>query len=145
MFLSQAEADLLIAAAKERTDDTSWDFPVAGCKLSIPLRSQNSREEFSLDINRGRIDLSKITYQNRARQCVTLLRLDLGGPPHRNPDDEEVPSPHLHVYKEGYGDKWAFSLRKGEFPEPHDYRRSFGDFLRLCNVVKPPIIQWAIE
>jgi hypothetical protein len=39
------------------------------------------------------------------------MRLDLDGPPHRNPDDEEIPWPHLHVYREGYGDKWASPAR----------------------------------
>jgi hypothetical protein len=32
------------------------------------------------------------------------MRLDLDGPPHRNPDDQEIPCPHLHIYRAGYGD-----------------------------------------
>jgi hypothetical protein len=36
---------------------------------------------------------------------VVLVRLDLGGAPHRNPFDEEIGVPHLHLYREGFGDK----------------------------------------
>jgi hypothetical protein len=107
---TQAEADALLAMEKHRIDDSRWDFPDPGESMHIPLVSANGRENFHLDIRRGKIDLSKGTYQNRSRQIVILARLDFGGPPHRNPDDIEVPSPHIHVYKEGYGDKWAIPL-----------------------------------
>lgn len=49
-----------------------------------------TRENFLLDIRRGKIDLLKATNQNRARQTIVLVRLDLGGAPHRNPDGEEI-------------------------------------------------------
>ncbi|KJU85379.1 prophage protein [Candidatus Magnetobacterium bavaricum] len=39
---------------------------------------------------------------------IILLRLCFGGHPHRNPDDTEISSPHLHRYREGYADKWAY-------------------------------------
>jgi hypothetical protein len=45
---------------------------------------------------------TKATYQNSARQVIILMRLDLDRLPHRNPDDTEVPCPHLHQYREGY-------------------------------------------
>ena len=58
-----------------------------------------------LDVTRGQIKLTKATYQNRARQVIVLMRLDLDGSTHRNPDDQEIPCPHLHVYREGFGDR----------------------------------------
>ena len=70
----------------------------------------DGREEFLLDIRRARIDLAKGTYQNRGREVVILARLDFGGAPHRNPDGEEIGSPHIHLYREGFGDKWAFPI-----------------------------------
>lgn len=73
----------------------------------MPLQSLDKREHFLLDLSRGRIDLQKVKMQNRGRQVVVLVRLYLEGALHRNPDDTEVPAPHLHVYREGYGDKWA--------------------------------------
>jgi len=59
------------------------------------------------------MDFSRITYQNRGRAVVVLLRLDLKGSPLRNPNDEVIPCPHLHIYREGFGDKWAYPLAEG--------------------------------
>jgi hypothetical protein len=103
IYLTQAEAEALIAMEKHRFDDARWDYPGLGGSINIPLVSSDKREDFLLDISRGKIDLLKGTYQNRSRQIVVLVRLDFGGRPHRNPDDEEIPSPHLHIYREGYG------------------------------------------
>lgn len=105
--LTQDEADSLIAMPKFRTNDDVMYYPDQGSSLTIPLISTDKKENFLLDIKRGRIDLQKATYQNRARQTVILVRLDLSGAPHRNPDGEEVACPHLHVYRERYGDRWA--------------------------------------
>jgi hypothetical protein len=80
----------------------------------------DKREHFHLDVSRGRIDLLKGKYQNRSRQAIILVRLDFGGKPHRNPDDEEIACPHLHVYREGYGDKWAMPVPPDRFPDVTD-------------------------
>lgn len=85
--LTQAEADALIAMEKHRENDDIHDYPGLGGGITIPLISSDKRENFLLDITRGRIDLKKGTYQNRARHIVILVRLDFGGQPHRNPDD----------------------------------------------------------
>ena len=115
MNLTQAEADALIAMAKHRVDGTEWDYPDLGGAASIPLVSADRREQFMLDLRRGGIDLAKGTYQNRGRQVVVLVRLDFGGAPHRNPDGEEIDSPHLHLYREGFGDKWAVPVPADDF------------------------------
>lgn len=72
---------------------------------------------------------------------VVLVRLDLGGAPHRNPDDEEVPVPHLHVYREGYGDKWAVPVPVSAFRDLSDIMIALDDFLRFCNITLPPRIE----
>jgi hypothetical protein len=92
--ISQVEADALIAMEKHRIDDREWLFPAPGERLAIPLTSIDKREQFMLDVSRGQIKLTKATFQNRARQAIILMRLDLNGPPHRNPDGVEVPCPH---------------------------------------------------
>ena len=66
--LTQAEADTLIAMEKQWIDNARWDCPGLGGSISIPLISQDKRENFLLDVSRGRIDLLKGTYQNRSRQ-----------------------------------------------------------------------------
>ena len=139
--LTQAEADALIAMEKQRATEDRSDFPMGGQSLVLPLQSSDKREQFLLDLSRGRIDLLKVKMQNRGRQVVVLVRLDLGGAPHRNPDDEEIPAPHLHVYREGYGDKWAVPVPADRFQNVSDVWVSLGDFLRFCNVTQPPHIE----
>jgi hypothetical protein len=138
--IPQAEADALIAMEKQRVEDKSWLFPEAGGSLAIALTSPDKRENFILDIARGRIKLSKASYQNRARQAIILLRLDLGGAPHRNPDDQEIPCPHLHMYREGYGDKWAIPAPVDRYPNVQDLFSTFEAFMRHCNISNPPVI-----
>lgn len=69
------------------------------------------------------------------------MRLDFGGAPHRNPDDQEIGSPHLHLYREGYGDKWAFPVPIEHFPRTSDLWETLEDFLRFCHVTIPPRIE----
>ena len=139
--LTQDEADALIALPKVKKDDTQWQLPITGGFVSIPLMSFDRREEFLLDLSRGRIDLLKGKYQNRARQNAVLVRLDFGGQPHRNPDDEEIPCPHLHLYREGFGDKWAQAVSSATFPNPTDLWATLQDFIKFCNIVDPPLIE----
>jgi hypothetical protein len=139
--LSQAEAEILMVMEKHRADEEHYDFPGTGGNLIIELVSADRRERFFLDVSRGRIDLAKGKYQERARMVSVLARLDFGGAPHRNPDDEEIACPHLHLYREGFGDKWAFPLPKENFGAPADRWRTYQDFLRLCNITQPPHVE----
>jgi hypothetical protein len=141
MNLTQAEADALIAMEKHRVNEDRSDFPMGGQALVLPLHSVDRREQFLLDLSRGRIDLMKVKMQNRGRQVVVLVRLDLGGAPHRNPDGEDIPVPHLHVYREGFGDKWAVAVPADQFTATSDVWRTLDEFLRFCNVTQPPHIE----
>lgn len=78
--------------------------------------------------------------QTRGRQVVVLVRLDLGGAPHRNPDGEKIPVPHIHIYREGYGDKWAMPVPTDQFRAVADVWTTFEDFLQFCNITQPPYI-----
>jgi hypothetical protein len=143
--LTQEEANALIAMPKKRTNEDIVYFPGRGSLVTIPLTSDDKRENFLLDLRRGRIDLLKATCQNRARQTVVLVRLDLGGAPHRNPDGEEIASPHLHIYREGYGDKWAKAIPADQFPNAEDLWKTLQDFMGYCNITKPPNMQKGID
>lgn len=137
----QAEADVLIAMEKQCVEEKiTWLFPDPGGKLAIPLVSPDKRENFVLDITRAQIKLTKATYQNRARQAIILMRLDLDGPPHTNPDGQEIPCPHLHIYREGYGDKWASPLPVARYPNVKDLFSTLEEFMRHCNITQPPQI-----
>ncbi|NOT00628.1 MAG: hypothetical protein HOP29_08375 [Phycisphaerales bacterium] len=138
-MLLQHEADALVVMPKRRVNDDESEYPALGGKVSVPLVSEDKRENFLLDVSRGRIDLRKGKYQTRARQVVVLVRLDFGGSTHRNPDLEEIPCPHLHLYREGFGDKWAIPAPIEAFPNLTNLRAALDDFLRYCNVVAPPV------
>lgn len=137
--LSQFEADALLALEKHRLDDSVHSYPGLGGALRIPLTSSDKREAFVLDITRSQINLGKGTYQNRARGVVILARLDFGGSPHRNPDDKEIPCPHLHLYREGFEDKWAIPLPAGKFTS-NDRWKLLLEFMAYVNITRPPHI-----
>lgn len=137
----QAEADALIAMEKRCADEQQqWLFPVPGDRIAIALTSMDKRENFMLDVTRAQIKLTKATYQNRARQVLVLMRLDLDGPPHRNPDGADVPCPHLHIYREGYGDKWAIAAPLERYINTLDLFLTFEAFMAHCNVTGCPRI-----
>jgi hypothetical protein len=125
---------------KVRIDDKSIDYPDAGNSVVIPLVSRDRREKFILDISRGKIDLSKGSYQNRVRQVIILVRLDFGGKPHRNPDGQEIDSPHLHLFREGYEDKWAIAMPSDKFSNINDIGSLLDYFMKYCNIIEPPKI-----
>jgi len=138
--LTQSEADALLAMSKRRKDTITYRQPPHRGKLLVPLEDLTGREMFLLDISRGGISLERRTYQTRARQTAILARLDFGSP-HRNPDEEEIGVPHLHLYREGFGDKWAFPVPTEHFPTPADPWRTLFDFMTFCKIVEPPDIQ----
>jgi hypothetical protein len=136
--LTQDEANALIEMEKQRVDDKEWLFPPAGDRMAIPLTSLDKRENFMLDVTRSQIKLTKATYQNRARQAIILMRLDLEGPPHRNPDDQEIPCPHLHIYPKDTATSGHYQ------PQSIDTRTPWTFFLhsrRSCNIAtsQPPL------
>ncbi len=139
--LTQAEADILIAMEKCRADDKVWFFPSPGERVTMPLTSLDKRENFMLDVTRAQIKLTKATFQNRVRQAIILMRLDIDGAPHRNPDGAEIPCPHLHVYREGFGDKWAIAAPPGRYRNTLDLFETFEAFMGDCNITEPPQVE----
>lgn len=112
----------------------------AGGKLTVHLHSDDRHEEFMLDVTRASIRLTKASLLHRARVAVVLVRIDLDGPPHRNPDDTEVPCPHIHFHREGYGDKWAEPI-PAWVVDPSDPWKTFHDLMAFCNVVTRPNLE----
>lgn len=138
-ILNQEFADKLLKMDKVPEDENAiYEYPDLGGRLSVPLISTNGRENFLLDINVKRISL-KATYQTRGRQTLVLARLDFNSP-HRNPDGTEVGVPHLHVYKEGYGDKWAIEIPEGLLSNPDSAWQNLIDFMKYCHIIEEPKI-----
>lgn len=154
-MLTQSEADALIATQKKKTTNEQYNFPPSGEILTIPIISIDESESFLIDVNRkGRIRLTKCTYQERYRGMIILVRLDIDGSPHTNPEVMSVPlsyltpyngqtiqCPHLHLYVEGFMDRWAIPAPSDIFSRTNDLYDTLMDFFRYCNVIEPPNIQ----
>lgn len=154
-MLTQSEADALIVMPKKKSTDEQYDFPFSGEILTIPIVSVDEKESFLIDVNRrGRIRLTKCTYQERYRGIIILVRFDIDGSPHPNPEVTLVPfpylapyngqtirCPHLHLYVEGFMDKWAIPAPSDIFTRTNGLYETLMDFFRYCNVIEPPIIQ----
>lgn len=134
--------------------DSSYKFPENGNYLSLEAIGENTHEEYLIDINKKNCTLSRITYQNRVRKTIVLLRFDVDTKPHKNPDGEVIEGTHMHIYQEGYLDSWAYSLSdhrlQGILTECNlpsnlldlataDQERCFEAFTRLCNIKRYPI------
>ena len=138
--MTQAEADRLISIEKHAADTEERPYPAPGGKLTAPLVSSDGADQFLLDITRGQISL-KVSHQTRYRKTTVLVRLDLGGATHRNPDDSEISTPHIHLYREGYDDKWAFPLPDHVFADLADLFQTAQDFMAYCHITQPPRIR----
>lgn len=152
-FITQQDADFFFGMEKFPEEDKEHQFPSSGQKLSIAFNSSDKRENFLFDIYRGSICITKVTYQNRVRKAFILRRLDLDGPMHVNPETEavplsflepyngkEIPTPHLHLYVEGYGEKWAIPAYLLMKVDDKDIYELLIDFMKYCNVTQLPKI-----
>ena len=84
-----------------------------------------------------KIELKSITANERANDCFILFRLDIGEDYiHKNPDGKKIIGHHLHKYKEGYGDKYAYSATDFGFTDPTNLVKSLNRFFELCNIEK---------
>lgn len=65
---------------------------------------------------------------------IALLRIDKNF--HTNPDGSKLSNTHIHIYQEGYGDKWAYPLDDFNMD---DTNTSFIKFLDKINFDKSSI------
>jgi len=143
--ISQSEADALIAMEKVCTDSKDYSISGVGDKVNIELESTDGQEKFRLTIIRGRINVEQVNMNNLARQSLPLVRIDLNGPDHKNPDGEIIACPHIHIYREGFGDKWAVLLTDQRFEfvfsDVSNTWQTLQDMYIFCNISKPPNIK----
>src|SRR5205814_10608034 len=118
-MLTQSEADKLTAIEKLFVKPETISLP-PGSDLTHELVSNDKQEQFLLDLWRGTFRLSKLKFQNRARQVIVLVRLDVDGAPHTNPDGQKLGGTHIHYYREGYDDRWALPLDLTVFSDTAD-------------------------
>ncbi len=139
-MLTQAEADALIAMQKRFSSPATISLP-AGTDQTHDLIGVGRNEKFLLDLSRGTIRLSKVKFQTRGRSVIVLVRLDLDGGPHTNPDGSHVGKTHIHLYREGFDDKWAYTIDPTIFSTPGDIEETFNSFCEYCNIGEVPNFQ----
>lgn len=139
-MLTQIDAEALIASIKRFASQKPIRVP-PGADQSHELVSDDGREKFLLDVWRSTFRLSKVKYQTRGRKVVVLVRLDIDGAPHTNPDGTQLPGTHLHLYQEGYDAKWAYPLDSADFRSLASIAQTLTDFCKYCNIVDIPQIQ----
>lgn len=72
---------------------------------------------------------------------IVLVRLDINGAPHTNPDGQRLGGTHLHIYREGFEDRWAYPVDPREFRNLSDTWTTVEDFCRFCHIEGLPPFQ----
>lgn len=141
MSLSQTEYEYLMKLNKVFEDQISpIKLGPAPIHWTKQINSTVNKETFQLDFYRGSFELSKFTINNRYRSTIILLRYDNGGR-HTNPDGVLFEGPHVHLYREGYNDKFAFPISEVNIETSDTIEEIFKKILQFCNVAKVPTIE----
>lgn len=141
MGITQAEYDFLMDQEKSFDDlITAIQLGPAPLQWVRQINSTTSKEIFLLDFYRGSFELSKYTINKRYRQTVIMLRYDNGGR-HTNPDGVLFEGPHVHLYREGYNDKFAFPVSQVNVSDTDTTEQVLKKILHFCNVKKAPTIE----
>lgn len=104
------------------------------------LTANEAKEKFILDCYRGGFELAKYTFNKRYRQTVVLLRYDNCGR-HTNPDGVTFDGPHVHLYREGYDDKFAFPIADVGVKASDSRGEVLIKIFSYCNVTSFPVIE----
>ena len=122
---------------KKRFNNETINLPAHNQKANLDVSSLDNRESFIVDIDRnGKIEL-KSKIQERYNNNQILIRVEINGPPHTNPDGTTTSRSHIHIYKEGYDLSWAYDLKSFSddlFNELNNFNKVFTDFCSYCNI-----------
>lgn len=137
--LSQSEFDYLMNQEKRFEDESTILLGPAPLQWSKKIQSTSTKDTFSLDFYRGTFRLEKYTYNHRFKQTTVLMRFDSYGE-HSNPDGERISGHHVHIYKEGFGDKFAYPASNYGIESSDTIEVVMQKILVYCNIkIIPPI------
>ena len=134
--LTDAEAKFLIELEKIATD-RRIDIPDDSKKEHLNLASAEEQNDniMRIYIKRGRRNINKCSFNVVYNKSIILLRLDIEpGRIHQNPDGRDVPNPHLHIYREGYDDRYAIPAPEC-FVDTSNLAQALYDLLGYSNVI----------
>lgn len=135
-MLSQKQIDELLDILKiVKYQKEDFSFPQYGTKQALEAFSKDNKEKFLIDIQptKSKRRGKKITFQERYNKDIILLRLDLFGPPHTNPDGKIISGNHLHIIREEFDERFAIEIPES-FIDVEDRVQTLIDFLKYCKV-----------
>lgn len=111
MTLTQEKFNELMSLEKF-IEAKKYLLPGQNEKNSVSVSDVNGYEKFILDVNRKGSFENKCTIQTRYinEGTTIIVCLDINGPEHMNPDGRILSRNHIHIYKEGFEDKYAYDL-----------------------------------
>jgi hypothetical protein len=124
--------------------DAEISLPAHGECSTFELMDSKEEEKFLLDVDRsGIIELEKIKLQNRYATNVILIRLEVNGPQHINPDGTKIGCNHIHIYSEEYGDRVAYDLQSFKDASFYTCQKFYDYFMELCKYcnIRLPLFQ----
>lgn len=78
-------------------------LPKPGEQERYPLATVDLSENLNMLINRkGHIDKNKLTYIMNSKILGQMIRLDMSGTSHIGFEDEDIPTPHIHIFDEAH-------------------------------------------
>ncbi len=138
--LRQSQADRLLKVGKFFIDKS----PII---INRPLNTQrdlqsveNDEDKFYLNISQTAIEFGKYSTITRffsvplARVCIDEDCV------HENPDDVIIKGSHIHIYKEGYRDRFAYPLEDYSFSSNTEIAHFLPEFLKFCGIEKIGIV-----
>ncbi len=111
------------------------------------LISVNNEIRYILTVRNSKHQRLKITIQKREKNTqIPLVRLDTHKK-HMNPDGTIIEGNHIHIYKEGYKDSWAYPLpyKHINFSNLSDFKTTFLEFLEFFNIEKIRLVYQSIH
>lgn len=130
-ILTQAEADALLNLIKTvfRKDTFFWKSDERYDERVIA--DTDSSLEFVLSLKRNCFEV-RLNFRTK-KNNVILARVDSQNQ-HHNPDGSIIRGPHLHLYKEGFGEKYAEPISWYDHQSPIN---TLANFLSVINTHFP--------
>ena len=138
--LTQEEADTLREIEKILINPHKFRIPLQGKTEEYPVCYQIAnmdKDNMSISAFHGNKDIFKVSIRLKYNGNIILTRIDSRDQTrHINPDKTiiEALQPHIHIYREGYDDKFAYPLPR-EFSDATNVCSLFRDFLSYSHVI----------
>jgi len=125
-----------------------FHLPTENETLSCILDT-STKEIFQLNISRkNTLELVRKSKVQGSYYKEPLVRVEVDAPPHTNPDLEIVGRNHIHIYREGYGMRWAYPLESFHhvyFKQPFEFVVLFDDFCQYFHITSDSHLQGVIS